>query len=404
MLTQLPRLDIEDPEFLRDPYPTYRRLRELGPLCRGGPAQWVVTRYAEVAELLRDRRLGREFPAEFQQLSVGAGPASDFLQRIIIDRDPTDHTRLRRLMTRAMSPALVRTLGEPVSRLVDDTLRAARDDGGFDAVTDLAEPVPIIMMSELFGIPLEDRELLRDWSVALSKAFAVFIPPAERVVAHEAVVRLREYMGELLALRRRRPGDDMLSRMAAASDGADRLTDEEIVDNAVFVFYAGFETTTNLVSTGCAALAANPVEQARLRADRSLLPTAVEEFLRYDAPIHTTTRLALETIEIADRKIRPGRVVVLLLASANYDEREFHAPDRLDIGRRPNSHLSFGGGVHHCLGTVLARVESAAVFGRLLDLFTDIRPAGEPVWEPSGGGFRFPYNAYRSIPVAATPT
>jgi cytochrome P450 len=402
MTTELARFDFANEAMLSDPYPTYRALRNAGPVCRGGPAQWVVTRYAEVAALLRDRRLGREFPPEYQALSVGNGPANDFLRRIIIDRDPDEHTRLRRLFTKAMSPALIRSLSVPIGLLVEQVLEQADDEGGFDAVTQLAVPVPIIMMSELFGIPAADRVMLADWSVALSKAFAVFIPPQERAVAHQAVQHLRDYVHSLLLERRRHPGDDLLSRMLAAGRQEDRLSDEEIVDNAVFIYYAGFETTTNLVATGCMALVSHQDEQTRLRADRSLLPTAMEEFLRYDAPIHTTTRLALEPIEIGDRTIRPGRVVVLVLASANHDERQFDRPDQLDVGRQPNAHLSFGGGVHHCLGAVLARVESSAVFDRLLDLYTRIEPAGEAVWRPSGGGFRFPYCAYESIPVGVT--
>jgi cytochrome P450 len=402
MTTELARFDFANEAMLSDPYPTYRELRDAGPVCRGGPAQWVVTRYAEIAALLRDRRLGREFPPEYQALSVGNGPANDFLRRIIIDRDPEEHTRLRRLFTKAMSPGLIRSLSVPIGLLVEQVLERADDEGGFDAVTQLAIPVPVIMMSELFGIPAADRVMLADWSVALSKAFAVFIPREERTGAHQAVQHLRDYMHGLLRERRRRPGDDLLSRMLAVGRNEERLSDEEIVDNAVFIYYAGFETTTNLVSAGCMALVAHQDEQNRLRADRSLLPTAVEEFLRYDAPIHTTTRLALEAIEIGDRTIRPGRVVVLVLASANHDERQFVRPDRLDVGRTPNQHLSFGGGVHHCLGAVLARVESSAVFDRLLDLYARIEPAGEPVWRPSGGGFRFPYCAYESIPVSVS--
>ncbi len=400
MTIPLARFDFANEAMLTDPYPTYRELRDAGPLSRGGPAQWVVTRYADVAALLRDRRLGREFPPEYQALSVGDGPANDFLRRIIIDRDPDDHTRLRRLFTKAMSPALIRSLSVPIGLLVEQVLERAQDAGGFDAVTELAVPVPVIMMSELFAIPEADRVMLSEWSVALSKAFAVFIPAAERAVAHEAVRHLRDYMHGLLRERRLRPGDDLLSRMLAAGREEERLSDEEIVDNAVFIYYAGFETTTNLVATGSMALVTHQDQQSRLRADRSLMPTAIEEFLRYDAPIHTTTRLALEPIEIGGRTIRPGRVVVLVLASANHDERQFEHPERLDIGRRPNQHLSFGGGVHHCLGAVLARVESSAVFDRLLSLYDHIEPAGAAVWRPSGGGFRFPYCAYESIPVA----
>lgn len=405
MKVQLARFDMSDAAMLQDPYPTYRDLRAAGPLCRGGPAPgWVVTRHAEVAALLRDPRLGREFPAEYQAMSIGDGPANDFLQRIVIDRDPAEHTRLRKLLTRAMTPAMVREWARASGGLVEKELERALDDRTFDAVRDIAVPVPVILMSELLGIPVADRALLGEWSVALAKAFAVFIPQEERAAAHQAVELLRDYLRDLLAQRRRHPGDDLLSRMSAANvGGGDRLSDEEIIDNAAFVYYAGFETTTNLISTGCAALIANQDEQHRLRTDRTLMPSAIEEFLRWDAPIHTTTRLCLEPIEIGGRTIRPGRVVVLLLASANYDERRFDRPEQLDVGRRPNPHLSFGGGVHHCLGAALARAESATVFGRLLDLFARIEPAGPPQWRPSGGGFRFPYNAYEGLPVQVTP-
>ncbi|MEU6217675.1 cytochrome P450 [Streptomyces sp. NPDC047022] len=399
MDTQLPRFVLDDPEFLRDPYPVYRELRARGPLCRGGPAQWVVTRHAEVSALLRDRRLGREFPEEFQNLSVGPGPAVDFLRRIVIDRDPEEHTRLRRLLTRALSPPVARSLAEPIAAMTDDLLERAVTDGRFDAVRDLAQPLPVLVMSALLGIPEEDRAAVMERSIDVSKAFAVFIPEAERAAAHAAVVWLRDYFRALLRRRLAEPGDDLLTAIATAREGNWRLTEEEAVDNVLFLYYAGFETTTNLIATGCAVLARHPGEQARLRADRSLLPTALEEFLRWDAPIHTTTRLTLEPVEVGGRTLRRGRVVVLLLASANHDERRFAEPGRLDVGRHPNPHLSFGGGVHHCLGAMLARVEGTAVFGRLLGRFGEFQPAGPADWQPSGGGFRFPYCAYRSVPV-----
>jgi cytochrome P450 len=398
----LPRFVLDDEEAMKDPYPVYRRLRDYGPVCRGGPGQWVVPRYREVSALLRDPRLGREFPAEYQALSVGEGAANEFLRRIVIDRDPLEHTRLRKALTKALNPALVRSLAGAVTALVDDMLRDVGDRGIFDAVHELAVPVPIAMMSELFDIPHADRRRVRDWSIDLAQAFAVFIPEERRAVAHHAVILLREYMTNLLAERRRRPGEDLLSRMIATGSADESpLTDEEIVDNAVFIYYAGFETTTNLIATGCHILTEYPAQQQRLRDEPSLLPTAIEEFLRYDAPIHATTRLALAPIEIGDYRIRPGRVVVLLLASANRDERVFSAPDTVDVSRKHNQHLSFGGGVHHCLGAVLARWETAAVFERLLERYSVIEPAGPVRWNPSSGGFRYPYWALESIPVQA---
>ncbi|MCX5384778.1 cytochrome P450 [Streptomyces sp. NBC_00083] len=400
---ELPRFSLDDAALLRDPYPVYRRLRAAGPLCRGGPAQWVVTRYDEVSRLLKDRRLGRAFPVEFQEMSVGAGPAVDFLRGIVIDRDPPDHTRLRRLLTKALPPTTVRTLSGLIGDLVDELLTAAEERGSFDAVTDLAQPLPVLVMSTLLGIPHSDRAEVMRRSLDVAKAFAVFIPEEERAAAHDGVRWLRGYLRGLLRERLAHPGDDLLSAIALARDDEHRpLTEEETVDNALFLYYAGFETTTNLIATGCHALIHHPDEQRRLRADRALMPTALEEFLRWDAPIHTTTRLTLEPVEVGGRTIRPNRVVVLLLASANFDERQFADPERLDLARRPNAHLSFGGGAHHCLGAMLARVEGSAVFGRLLDRPGLLEPAGEADWQPSAAGFRFPFCAYRSIPVART--
>jgi cytochrome P450 len=400
MLLDMPRFVIDDARATPDPYPVYRTLREHGPVCRGGPGQWVFSRHAEVSALLRDPRLGREFPAEYQSLSVGEGPANDYLRRIVIDRDPPDHTRLRRLLTKALNPAMVRGLAGPVERITDRVLDRACDEGRLDIVRDLAVTVPMTVVSELLAIPEEDREDIARWSTSLAQAFAVFIPEQRRREAHEAVVRLRDYMAGLLVHRRARPGDDLLSRMAAAvKAGAEPLTDEEIIDNALFVYYAGFETTTNLIATGGNLLVRQPDTQRTLRADPTAVDSAVEEFMRFDAPIHATTRLALEPLEISGHTVRAGRVVVLLLASANRDERVFEDPDRADVRRSPNPHVSFGGGVHMCLGAALARVEGAAVLRRLLTRFSEIEADGEPTWSPSAGGFRFPYWSFESVPV-----
>ncbi|MFE9380746.1 cytochrome P450 [Streptomyces sp. NPDC006855] len=403
-MLNMPRFLLDDARAVRDPYPVYRRLRDYGPVCRGGPGQWVFPRHEEVSALLRDPRLGREFPEEYQAVSVGEGPANDYLRRIVVDRDRPDHTRLRRLLVKSLSPAMVRGLREPIARLVDGLLDRFADERRFDLVADLAVPVPMTVMSELLDIPRPDRADIARLSTSLAQAFAVFIPPDRQREAHAAVVELREYMAGLVRERRRRPGEDLLSRMlAAVKDGEEPLTDEEIIDNALFVYYAGFETTTNAIATGGDLLVRQPHTQRQLRADPGVVGSALEEFMRYDAPIHATTRLALEPIKIAGLTIRKGRVVVLLLASANHDERVFHDPARADLTRAPNPHLSFGGGVHHCLGAALARVEGAVVFERLVARFSDIESAGEGVWEPSQGGFRFPYWAHRSVPVAVRP-
>lgn len=404
MVADMPRYVLDDAMNVADPNPVYRRLREYGPVARGGPGQWVFPRHAEVSALLRDPRLGREYPERYQALSIGEGPANDYLRRIIINRDGEAHTRLRRLLTKSLTPGMVRSLARPIGTLVDGILDRLADRDAWDLVTDLAVPVPMAVMSELLGIPAADRETVAKWSTSLAQAFAVFIPDDKRHEAHESVVALRAYFADLLRERRRLPGEDLLSRMVAAvRDGTEPLTDEEIVDNALFVYYAGFETTTNAIATGGKVLTTQPDAQHRLRADPGIAGTALEEFMRYDAPIPTTSRLALEPIEIAGHTVRRGRVVVLLLASANRDESVFAHPDRVDLTRSPNPHVSFGGGVHLCLGAALARVEGAVVLERLTARFSRLEPAGPARWNPSSGGFRFPYWAYESIPVAASP-
>ncbi|GAA3734107.1 cytochrome P450 [Salinactinospora qingdaonensis] len=391
----LPSFNPLDPVVLDDPYPTYADMRQRGRLCRVGPAAWGVTRHADVASLVRDPRLGSQFPEEYHRASAGDGPAGDFFGKIILYRDPPSHTRLRKLIGKAFSPALVRSLRPDIAGLVDELLAPAREQGHFDAVTDLAFPLPVMVVCRLMGISPDERDEIRPRAVDLGKAFAAIVPDDARAEADAAVVWLRSYLSELLEQRRRSPGDDLLSRMLAAEDGGRTLSHEEIVDNAVFAFFAGFETTMNLIATGCAALLRFPDQMARLRADRGLTATAVEEFLRFDAPIQGTARLVHEPIDIDGHTLRAGRVVVLLLGSANHDEAVFADPDRLDIGRSPNPHLSFGGGAHLCMGAALARVEGEVVFNRLLDLFSEVEAAG-----PARRREKTTFRAYESVPVA----
>jgi cytochrome P450 len=400
--TLSPRFDPLAAAVLEDPYPTYARLRASGPLCRFGPAGWGVTRFADVVALQRDPRLGSEFPDEYHRLSVGAGPAAEFFARIMLYRDPPVHVRLRRLMAKAFTPALVRRLRGRIESLVDGILAPALERGGMDVVTELAYPLPVMVVCSMMGIPAQARADVRDRATALGRAFTAIAPPATREAANEAVGWLRGYLGDILDRRRREPTDDLLTALLAAEEGGDRLSHDEIVDNAVFAFFAGFETTVHLIATGCAALLRFPDQLARLRDDPSLVPAAVEEFLRYDAPIQGTARLVRAPVEIGGRTIRPGRVVVLMLGSANHDEREFPDPETLDVGRSHNPHVTFGGGAHLCLGAFLARMEAAVVFERLV--------RGLSVFEPAGPAVRqqdTPFRGFDSVPVAirgALPT
>ncbi|WP_378730178.1 cytochrome P450 [Nocardia brasiliensis] len=393
-----PRFDTSSPALRENPYPAYARFRAAGPLCRGGPAQWVVTRYADVANLLKDHRLGSQFPEEYHRFSLGDGPATEFLRRVILHRDRPDHTVLRRLTGSAFGPGLVRTMHEWIERLVDDLLADARERAQIDAVTDLGYLLPVLVICELLGIPADDRDAIRPRAFDLGKAFSTSVGAADRAAADDAVVWLRDYLDNLLEQRRRRPGDDLLSRMLTAEDDGRRLTHQDIVDNAVFLFFAGFETTTSLIATGSAALLDHPDQLALLRRQPSHIPHAIEEFLRYDAPIQSRLRLVLEPLRIADRTLRPGRVVLLSIGSANHDERQFHDPERLDVTRNPNPHLSFGGGIHYCLGATLARIEATVLFTELIQRFPTIEPAGPAVRQLDGA-----FRTYSAVPMRLLP-
>jgi cytochrome P450 len=364
-----------------DPYPHYARARAAGRVLGGGPGQWVITHYEDVAALLRDPRLSHEFPEEYHRMAIGDGPANSFVRRIILNRDPPAHTLLRRVMSQVLSPRYVARLGEPIAAMASDLLEPAVERGRLEVVEELAFPLPVMVACELIGVPAEDRPFIRHWAGELTKAFGVRLDSGERATADEAVTTLREYVDGMLRDRERGrtpagAGDDLASLLLAAIGRTPEVSRDDVVDNVVFLFFAGFETTVNLIATGAWALLEHPGEQARLRTDRSLLRTAVEEFLRFDGPIPSTSRLVREDLVVAERKLRTGRVVHLLLGSANRDPLKFHDPDRLDLGRHPNPHLGFSGGPHYCLGAALARLESAAAFACLLDRCATLEPDG----------------------------
>lgn len=386
--------DSGDPEFVADPYQTYARLRAAGRVLPGGPGQWIFTRYDDVQRLLRDGRLGSEFPAAAHRVKLGDGPAGDFFGRILIDRDPPDHTRLRQGMRHAFSPGSVAGLRAQVAATVDELLAPLLDDSGFDLVAGLATPLPVLVICSLLGVPAEDVELVRPRMVDLATAFGeLTLTDEQRRATDRAVVWLREYVGARLG---QGTAGDLLSRMLAAE--ADGFSRQDTVDNAIFLFFAGFETTTSLIANGTVALLTRPDQFERLRRDPSLIPTAVEELLRFDSPVQMSMRLVREPFVADGTKIRPGRVAVLLLGSANRDEQVFPDPDQLDVGRHPNPHVAFGGGHHYCLGAPLARLEASLVLDRLIHRFSRIELTGPPIRRPHPS-----IRSFRSVPLTAKP-
>jgi cytochrome P450 len=347
---------------------------------------------------MTDSRLSGSFSGDHHELTIGGGPASGFFQRIVLNQDPPAHTRVRRLMGGAFTPTLARELTPRITRIVNDLLDPALRAGRFDAVRDLGYPLPLRVLGALVGIPDGDLAEVGARAMEVAKAFAAVLGPEDRATAHASVEWLYGYIGRLLAARRAAPGDDLLSRLLAAGENGDRLSEQEIVENVIFTLFAGFETTMSTIATGCKALLDQPDQLARLRADPALIPTAVEEFLRFDAPIQVKLRIVVRPIPFAGRVLRPGRVVVLLLGSANHDERQYADPGRVDVGRQPNHHQSFGGGHHRCIGAALARAEAVAAFDGIVRRFAKLEPAGPAVRQPRPG-----FRAYDAVPVTAVP-
>ncbi len=363
-----------DPAFLDDPYPVYARLRAAGPIVRDGATQWVVARHEHVAALLRDPRLRSEWPEPFQQMRVGAGAGKDFLLRVLLHREGADHDVLRRLLNGTMHATPGAELRASAARATDARLEPALATGRLDVMTDLALPVPVAVACDMIGIPAGDRPLVEEWGTRIIKAFTVILAEDDRPAVDGAVRQLRAYLDDRL---RQPAGGDKLSRIVADLQFAGKFDLPTLVDNLIFLLVSGFTTTVHAIATVGSALLRHPGVFGELRADRSLVPRAIEEFMRWDAPIQHVSRYAAERVEVAGSTIRPGRVVHLLIGSANHDERRFADPERLDIRRDPNPHLSFGAGLHSCLGAGLGRLEAAVVLHRLLDRFDRLVPGGE---------------------------
>jgi hypothetical protein len=373
------------PEVHEDPYPLYRRLRAEDPVHRSELGFWVLTRHADVLALLRDPRTSRD-PRRSER--VEALRSSVEVSRLLDEEeaapsmlfvDPPDHTRLRTLVNKAFTPAAVERLRPRVEEIVDGLLDRVAGRGAMDVVEDLAYPLPVTVICELFGVPEADWDRFRNWS----RAFVHLLDP---LVASDALERalqarlaLRGYLRELIAQRRAHPADDLLSALIAAEDQGQALSEAELVSMCVLLLVAGHETTVNLIANGTLALLRHPPARARLEADPSLAGGAVEELLRYDSPVQFTSRHALADFEVGGRAVRTGETVVAVLGAANRDPAVFPDPDELDLTRKPNRHVAFGGGIHFCLGATLARIEAGIAIPALLGRLAGLELAGAPV-------------------------
>ena len=353
------------PEVHEDPYPLYRRLREEDPVHRSPLGMWVLTRHAEVLAVLRDPRMSRD-PRRSERVEglrasaeVDALLSSEEAAPSMLFVDPPDHTRLRTLVNKAFTPAAVERLRPRVEVIVDGLLQRVAGAGTMDVVEDLAYPLPVTVICELFGVPEADWGRFRAWSRRLVRLLDPLVAADALERALEARVALRGYLRELIAKRRARPTGDLLSALIAAEDHGHQLSQAELVSMCVLLLVAGHETTANLIANAILALLRHPDQLDLLRARPELVDNCVEETLRYDAPVQMTTRAARGVLPVGPVEVPDGGLALLLLAAAGRDPAVFPDPDRFDITRRAGGHLAFAAGSHFCLGAGLARLESA---------------------------------------------
>jgi cytochrome P450 len=390
--------DLARPEFKANPYPFYARLRSEAPVCRLRAVlvkAWMVTRYDDAAAALKDPRLSRDISSKLRYLPRFAEPLMDNM----LGRDPPDHTRLRALVSRAFTPRRVEQLRGRVQRVCDELLGARPPERPFDLVRDYALPIPLTVISELLGIPKEDRHrfhVLTRGSLPIGAPTRLMDIPA----ALPSVWRLMRFFRRLFAERRANPGDDLISALVLAEDGGDRLSEDELMGMSILLLFAGYETTVNLIASGALALMEHPKQKELFIAEPSLTASAVEELLRFTSPLEMTPpRVAVEDVRIGPVTIRRGELVTVVVGSANRDGWEFRDPDVLDIARETNRHLSFGQGIHVCLGAPLARMEAQIALRTLFERFPGLRRArpGEPLaWRPL-----LPLRGLESLPVSS---
>jgi cytochrome P450 len=372
------------PEFLADPYPGYARLRESTPVWRNPALQgWVLTRYDDCALVFRDHdmfssdihhatsALAKLRMQQADQIGLGVDT--------VLSRDPPVHTRLRAIVNKAFTPARVERMRAHIEKLTEELLKA-RGCETFDVVSELAEPLPIVVIAEMLGVPASDRETFRRWS----KEIAAGTDP---MVSQEVIDRvgsnmgeLREYIGGYLDARRAEPHDDLLSALVHAEEDGASLSEAELLAFIILLLAAGNVTTTSLIGNGVLALARNPSEASLLREDPSLIPSAIEELVRYDPPVQVLPRVAQRETEIRGERIAEGDSLFVVIGAANRDPEIFPDPDRLDVRRSGNKHLGFGLGIHYCLGAGLARLEAEVALAVLLRRFESFDLVEEPVY------------------------
>ena len=383
-----------DPEFLANPYPTYARLRREAPILYYEPwDKWIVTRHGDINSLLRDRRLGRVMdpvltPAERAKREANREPRHAPFAAIqagsLLEIEPPDHTRLRGSVHAVFTPKHVRELAVKIEALCEQLVTRLQGlDRPFNLLTNYAEPIPVTVIADLLGVPESERSKLVPWSKAIIGMFEPERTPADEQEAVNAAAAFSGYVRELIKLKRRHPQDDLISRLTELHDNdPEAISESEIVANAILFLNAGHEAVVNVIGNGVYALLRHPEQLRRLRDDPSLMPTAVEEMMRFNTPLQFFERFILEDMTYQGHTWPRGSKLCLYYASANHDEAVFEQPEVFDVSRQHNPHIAFGLGLHYCIGAPLARLELSTALSKLLAAFPNLQLVAEPEYQP----------------------
>jgi cytochrome P450 len=384
------------PEFYANPYPTYRALREREPVKRMRNGSYFLTRYDDLVTAYKNTRAYSSDKKKEFAPKYGDTPLYEHHTTSLVFNDPPSHTRVRRLIMGALSPRAIAAMEGDLVRLVDTLLDRIAPKERFELIEDFASAIPVEVIGNLLDVPHEEREPLRDWSLAILGALEPVVRPDVAARGNKAVTDFLAYLETLIARRRARPGDpakDVLTRLIQGEENGERLTEKELLHNCIFLLNAGHETTTNLIGNGLVALSHYPEQKQRLIAHPDLIRTAVEEVLRYESSNQLGNRMITEPVELGGIAMPAGTPVTLCIGAANRDPAQFPDPESFDIARTPNRHLAFATGAHQCAGMALARLEGAIAISRFLARFPRYALDGEPV---RGGRVRF--RGFLSVP------
>jgi len=367
-------------EFQVDPYPTYHRLRVEDPVHQSFDT-WVLTRYADVKAILRDSRFCADRVPKrienkchyLEQQQKSLHTIAQMSGKFFFFLDPPDHTRLRGLVNQAFSARLVEQMRPQVHEIVDKAINKTQATGVMDIVIDLSCPLPVIVISRMLGVPAEEAEMLGQWSNVLSRIIDPLMSLEDYEELNHVAIKFTDYFRDLIAERRKRPQEDLISALIGARDQGDKLSEDELLSVCMVLFVTGEETTVHTIGNGMLALLRNPDQMELLKRNPTIIQSAVEEILRYDSPVQQTARIALEDVTIGNKTLQAGNNVLVSLGAANRDPAQFPDPNRLNLLRAPNHHLAFGDGIHYCLGAPLARLQGQIAISTLVQRLPNLK-------------------------------